>query len=105
MFAVRVCPIPVLNPNIVKDKIVKSSEEAGDEINHVLTRLRDSGQLMKHIKPKEFMESALSKIKLGEIAAFDMNTNFKPVYKSLKDKEEEEKKKSEDNATVNRAHQ
>jgi len=58
---------------------VQSIEEIVTEINNVLNNLKQSGQLIKHTKPKEFLDTSLSKIKLNQIFAFDINVSFKPI--------------------------
>ncbi len=84
---------------------MKSVEEIVDEINNVLTALRNSGQLMKHTKSTEFLDTSLRKMKLNQILSFDMNVAFKPIYNSNTQKEKKEAQKSENNAIADRARQ
>ena len=103
MFGISVCTVPVPQGEVLGGKSVQSVEEVVDELNEILSALRNSGQLIKHIKSKEFLETSLRKIKLGKIISFDMNVEFKPIYDSKLKKEEKEKKKSENDATKDRA--
>lgn len=105
IFGISVCTVPVAQPSVIAGKTVKSIEEIVDEINSVLTALRNSWQLMKHTKPTEFLDTSLSKIKLNQILSIDMNVAFKPIFDSRYQKEKTEKKKSENNAEINRARQ
>lgn len=79
MFWLSICTIPTRQTDIVSSKPVQSIEEIVTEINNVLNNLKQSWQLMKHTKPKEFLDTSLSKIKLSQIFAFDINVSFKPI--------------------------
>jgi len=97
--------VPTTQTEVIGGKSVKSVEEIVDEINAVLTALRNSGQLMKHTRTKEFLDTSLSKIKLNQILSFDMNIAFKPIYDSETNKEKEEAKKSQETASADKARQ
>ena len=97
--------MPTAQTEVIGGKTVKSVEEIVDEINAVLTALRNSGQLMKHTKTKEFLDTSLSKIKLNQILSFDMNIAFKPIYDSQTNREEEQAKVSQEQANADRARQ
>lgn len=103
IFGISVCTVPVPQGEVLGGKSVQSVEEVVDELNEILSALRNSGQLIKHIKPKEFLETSLLKIKMNKIISFDMNVEFKPIYDSKLKKEQKEKEKSENDATKDRA--
>lgn len=79
MFGLSICTIPTKQTDIVSSKSVQSIEEIVSEINNVLKNLKQSGEMMKHTKTKEFLDTSLSKIKLGKIFAFDVSISFKPI--------------------------
>lgn len=82
IFGLQVCTIPGKQNDIVSSKSVQSVEEIISAINGVLTALRNSGEMTKHTKTKEFLDTSLSKIKLNQIFAFDINIAFKPILDS-----------------------
>ena len=82
IFGLQVCTIPAKQNDIVSSKSVQSVEEIISAINGVLTALRNSGEMTKHTKTKEFLDTSLSKIKLSQIFAFDINIAFKPILDS-----------------------
>lgn len=82
MFWLSICTIPTKQTDIVSSKSVQSIEEILAEINNVLKNLKQSGELMKHTKTTEFLDTSLSKIKLNKIFAFDINISFKPIIDS-----------------------
>lgn len=95
--------MPTSQAEVIGGKSVKTVEEIVDEINNVLTSLKNSGQLMKHTPTKEFLDTSLSKIKLNKILSFDMNVAFKPIYDSEFNKEKKEAKKSQEQANADLA--
>lgn len=105
IFGISVCTVPTAQTEVIGGKSVKTVEEIVDEINNVLTALKNSWQLMKHTKSKEFLDTSLSKIKLNQILSFDMNIAFKPIYDSHVNQEKKESKKSQEQAIADRARQ
>lgn len=79
MFGLSICTIPTKQTDIVSSKSVQSIEEIVSEINNVLKNLKQSGEMMKHTKTTEFLDTSLSKIKLSKIFAFDVSISFKPI--------------------------
>lgn len=79
MFGLSICTIPTKQTDIVSSKSVQSIEEIVSEINNVLKNLKQSGEMMKHTKTTEFLDTSLSKIKLNKIFAFDVSISFKPI--------------------------
>lgn len=79
MFWLSICTIPTKQTDIVSSKSVQSIEEIVSEINNVLKNLKQSGEMMKHTKTTEFLDTSLSKIKLNKIFAFDVSVSFKPI--------------------------
>jgi hypothetical protein len=79
MFWLSICTVPTTQTDIVSSKSVQSIEEIVAEINNVLKNLKQSGEMMKHTKTTEFLDTSLSKIKLGKIFAFDVSMSFKPI--------------------------
>ncbi len=105
IFGISVCTVPTAQTEVIGWKTVKTVEEIVDEINAVLTALKNSGQLMKHTKSTEFLDTSLSKIKLNQILSFDMNIAFKPIYDSNLYKDKENAQKSQQQAIADRARQ
>ncbi len=82
IFGLQVCTIPSKQNDVMSSKSVKSIEEIITAINGVLAALRNSGEMTKHTKTTEFLDTSLSKIKLNQIFAFDINIAFKPLLTS-----------------------
>jgi hypothetical protein len=51
--------------------------------------------MIKHTKTTEMFDTALSKIKLNKIFAFDININFKPVLTSKQNFQSTQKEQDE----------
>lgn len=79
IFGLQVCTVPSKQSDVMWTKSVQSVEEIIGAINGVLEALRQSGEMTKHTKPKEFLDTSLSKISLNKIFAFDINIAFKPI--------------------------
>lgn len=105
IFGISVCTVPVKQNPVIAGKTVKSVEEIVDELNTVFTALKNSGQLIKHKKQKEFLDTSLSKIKLNKILSFDMNVAFKPIYSTQINKEKKQAEESKQDAIADRARQ
>ncbi len=108
IFGSKTCKISVKKEQVAKsDKELKTIEEIIDEINKVVIAMRDSGQLMKHIKPKEFLDTGLYKLKMNKLVSYDVNLAFKPMYDSDAQKEvvdeNIQKTKSQNDAITDRA--
>jgi hypothetical protein len=57
----------------------------------VLKALRDSGQMMKMVETKEFMDSKLKNISMSDIFAFNININKKKLFPQSDTQEQKEK--------------
>lgn len=79
IFGISICTVPTFYNDVVREKSVQSIQDIISEINNVLTALRNSGQLTKSTKTKEFIDTSLSKIKINQTLAFDFNIAFKPI--------------------------
>ncbi len=105
IFGISVCTVPVKQSPVIAGKTVKSVEEIVDEINTIFNALKNSGQLIKHTKQKEFLDTPLSKIKFNKILSFDMNVAFKPIYNANLNKEKKQAEDSKQDAIADRARQ
>ena len=63
-----------------KNKRVYSIEEIFTEIRNIFTTMRQSGQLFKTVKTKEFLDSSMKKNKFGDLFAFSIRVGTKPSY-------------------------
>ncbi len=88
-YRVRFCRIPVEVQPIVPKK-VWSIEEVVDEINIVLTKLKESWQLMKSVKTKEMFETSMQNIKLADVLAFNLFIKFKPIFNTMPESQAKE---------------
>lgn len=79
------CTVPVRQTTVVSSKPIPSIQDVIVEMNNVLIALRNSGQLIKHNKTKEFLDTSLSKVKLNKIFAFEVNLNWKPIFSAEKE--------------------
>lgn len=82
IFGISICTVPGRQADISRNKSVMSLQEILNELNTVLTALRNSWEMIKHTKTKEFLDTGLRKIKLGKIFNFDLNVTFKPMLDS-----------------------
>lgn len=79
MFRIKFCKVPVQSKTVSKGKKVFSIQAIFQEISDVLQWLRDSGQMIKFSKTKEFLDGTI-KIKLADNFAFKILVGFKPVF-------------------------
>jgi hypothetical protein len=85
LFGLSVCTIPTTQTDVAWSKTVQSIEDIISEINNIFLALKNSGQMIKHTKTTEMFDTALSKIKINKILAFDINIGFKPILDSKPD--------------------
>lgn len=78
-FKIRICRIAATNASVQRNRRILSIEEIFDEINNIFTSLRQSGQLFKHVKTKEFLDSSVKQNKFGDIFAFTIRVGTKWV--------------------------
>jgi len=98
-----ICDVPVAQPKVEGDKSVKSIEEILQDINNDLLATKNSGELMKSIRSKEFLDSSQFKIKMHQIVSFDLNSSQKPLYDTNPDQQAADSKDSADEAQKERA--
>lgn len=79
-FAVRFCRVAPAATQMKKNKRVYSIEEIFTEIRNIFTTMRQSGQLFKTVKTKEFLDSSMKKNKFGDLFAFSIRVGTKPSY-------------------------
>lgn len=79
-FAVRFCRVAPVAAQMKKNKRVYSIEEIFTEIRNIFTTMRQSGQLFKTVKTKEFLDSWMKKNKFGDLFAFSIRVGTKPSY-------------------------
>ncbi|HMS90803.1 MAG TPA: hypothetical protein PKC87_01155 [Candidatus Absconditabacterales bacterium] len=79
MFRIKFCKVPVQTKRVVPGKTVFSIQAIFQEISDVLEGLRDSGQMVKFSKRKEFLDGNI-KIKFADNFAFKLQVGFKPVF-------------------------
>ncbi|MCX6824491.1 MAG: hypothetical protein NT085_05200 [candidate division SR1 bacterium] len=79
MFSIKFCKVPVQTKTVTPGKKVFSIQAIFQEISDVLAGLRDSGQMVKFAKTKEFLDGNV-KIKFADNFAFKLLVGFKPVF-------------------------
>lgn len=79
-FALRFCRVAPVATQMKKNKRVYSIEEIFTEIRNIFTTMRQSGQLFKTVKTKEFLDSSMKKNKFGDLFAFTIRVGTKPSY-------------------------
>ena len=79
MFRLKFCKVPVQAQQLKPGKTVYSIQGIFQEISDVLAWLRDSGQMVKLSKTKEFLDGTI-KIKFADNFAFKLQVWFKPVF-------------------------
>lgn len=76
-FKIRFCQVPASPTPIRKWRSIYSIEEIFDEMRNIFISLRDSGELFKHVRTKEFLDSSIKKNKFGEMFAFNIKFSVK----------------------------
>lgn len=76
-FKMRFCQVPASSTPIKKWRSIYSIEEIFDEMRNIFISLRDSGELFKHVRTKEFLDSSIKKNKFGEMFAFNIKFSIK----------------------------
>ncbi len=79
MYRIKFCKVPVQTKIVSPGKKVFSIQAIFQEISDVLQWLRDSGQMVKFSKTKEFLDGTI-KINLADNFAFKLQVWFKPVF-------------------------
>lgn len=78
-FQLRLCMVPGQWKDIARKTKVASIQDILVQINDVLRKLIESGQLMKHTKTKEFLDSSQKKNSFGKMFSFQLSTTFKTL--------------------------
>ncbi len=79
MFRIKFCKVPSETKKVTPGKKVYSIQAIFQEILDVLQWLKDSGEMIKFSKTKEFLDGTI-KIKLADNFAFKVQIWFKPVF-------------------------
>lgn len=79
MFSIKFCKVPVQKQALRYPKKAYSIQAIFQEIADVLAGLKDSGQMVKFTKTKEFLDGAI-KINFADNFAFAFMVSFKPVF-------------------------
>jgi len=79
MFRIKFCKVPVQKTSPKNWGKAFSIQAIFQEISDVLQWLRDSGQMVKFTKTKEFLDTNI-KIKLADNLAFKLQIGFKSVF-------------------------
>lgn len=95
IFGISICTVPGRQQDISRNKSVMSIQEILTELNTVLTKLKESGEMIKHVKTKELLDTWLRKIKLGKIFNFDLNVTFKPMIDNKPRKKQKAEEQTE----------
>lgn len=95
-YRVRFCRVPVQVQSIVPKRVF-TVEGVLNEINIILTALKESGQLMKHVKTKEMFETSMQKVKFADILSFNFFFSLKPIF-DVVPKAEIEEEREQDNS-------
>lgn len=64
----------------VEDEYIKSIEWMLNEVNNVLTKLDQSGQLTKHTKTSDSLDTQLDQVDFGRAFSFDVVIRNKPTF-------------------------
>ncbi len=81
-YRIKFCRIPVQTLPIIPKKIY-SIQEAVEEINNIIKKLKESWQLMQHVKTKEMFDTSMKNIKFWDILGFNMFVKIKPMRNVL----------------------
>ncbi len=98
---ISICMVPWKQTDVLSRKPIQSVQEVINEINNILTALRDSWELIKHNKPTEFLDISLAKIELHKIFAFDVNVTMKPIFTVNPKKKDTAKNETESDKMAN----
>lgn len=79
MFRIKFCKVPVQSKSVSPGKTVYSIQGIFQEIADVLAWLKDSGEMVKYSKTKEFLDGNI-KITFADNFAFKIIIWFKPVF-------------------------
>ncbi len=79
MFRIKFCKVPVQSVSMTQQKKVYSIQAIFQKLSDLLQSLKDSWQMIKYTKTKEFLDSNI-KIKFADNFAFKILFWFKPVF-------------------------
>ncbi len=85
MFRIKFCKVPVQEQPLQKRTKVYSIQAIFQEIFDVLNGLKNSGQMVKFSKTKEYLDGNI-KINFADNFAFKLQVDFKPVFPQKSDK-------------------
>jgi len=78
-FQIRFCQVPASPTAITRWRTIYSIEEIFDEMRNIFIALRDSGELFKHVRTKEFLDSSIKKNSFGDMFAFNIFARKKGI--------------------------
>jgi len=87
-FRIKYCMIPAESVNFTRGKRVFSIEEIFVTLKEILQWLKDSGELLRTVKTKEFLDSSLKENSFAETFAFNLMVMKKPLFSSITEKTE-----------------
>jgi len=71
-FKIRFCQVPASPTPVTRGRTIYSIEETLQEIRNIFVSLKNSGELFKHVRTKEFLDSSIKKNKFGKMFAFNI---------------------------------
>ncbi len=76
-FKIRFCQVPASSVPVTRWRSIYSIEEIFDEMRNIFVALRDSGELFKHVRTKEFLDSSIKRNNFGDMFAFNIFATIK----------------------------
>lgn len=101
LYQLQFCFVPGQSEPIIPGKKVQSVDEILTELNVVLKTLKESGNLIKHTKTKEVLDTSMSRINLWNVFHFDFVVKFKPIFNVKPTKEVQQKQQEQNKALKN----
>lgn len=76
-FKIRFCQVPASSTAVTRSRRIFSIEEIFDEMRNIFVALKSSGELFKHVRTKEFLDSSVKKSKFGSMFSFNIQVGIK----------------------------
>lgn len=76
-FKIKFCQIPASPTSVKRNRSIYSIEEIFDEMRNIFVSLKSSGELFKHVRTKEFLDSSVKKNKFGQMFSFNIQVGVK----------------------------
>lgn len=100
MFNIKFCKAPIEQKSFQRGGVVTSIQGILDELESVLTSLKNSGETTKKQKPKEFLDPNI-KLKLSEILDFKILVTFKSLFPQDSDTQQKRQQTAENTKLTN----